>query len=418
MAKETGDGQVYFPEGGHRAWLTIAGSWCCSFITFGLANSFGVYQEYYARNFLLDKSSSQIAWIGAFQYAGIFSSGIFAGRAFDVGMYRPLLTIGMVILIISQFLLSLCREYYQFFLAQGVGLGLGFGIVFNLSVAVPSHWFSKRRATAMGILASGSSAGGICLPIMLTKLQDPSSIGYAWAQRVVGFLALALLLFAWFTMPTRLPPTQSYKNGGWRRISFFELQHFKQPAYACFVLGAMLILFGLYTPFTYMDVATRTYDIPASGYWLSVLNAGSVFGRVLPGFVADRFGRMNTILPHLIMSSILVFVFPLAIKSLAGLIPFAILYGYSSGCYVSLIPSAIGQLGSTSTFGTRLGMCFFVCSLGGLFGTPASGALLGSAAPFDWWASAGFAGACVTAGTLLMIVSRTLALKGRVKGRI
>lgn len=54
-------------------------------------------------------------------------------------------------------MLSLCTEYYQFFLAQGVGLGLAFGLVFNLSVSSPGHWFNAKRATAFGVMASGSS---------------------------------------------------------------------------------------------------------------------------------------------------------------------------------------------------------------------------------------------------------------------
>ena len=50
-----------------------------------------------------------------------------------------------------QMMVSLCTEYWQLFLAQGVGLGLAMGFVFNLSIGTPSHWFKKRRATAMGM---------------------------------------------------------------------------------------------------------------------------------------------------------------------------------------------------------------------------------------------------------------------------
>jgi hypothetical protein len=35
--------------------------------SFGLANSYGVMQAQYAQDVLRDKSTSQIAWIGAFQ---------------------------------------------------------------------------------------------------------------------------------------------------------------------------------------------------------------------------------------------------------------------------------------------------------------------------------------------------------------
>jgi MFS transporter, MCT family, solute carrier family 16 (monocarboxylic acid transporters), member 10 len=67
-------------------------------------------------------------------------------------------------------MVSLCTEYWQFFLAQGLGLGLAFGMCFNLAVALPTHYFHRRRAFALGIQASGSSVGGTVLPIMVSKL--------------------------------------------------------------------------------------------------------------------------------------------------------------------------------------------------------------------------------------------------------
>jgi hypothetical protein len=39
-------------------------------------------------------------------------------------------------------------------------------------------------------------------------------------------------------MSTRLEPVVSYKNGGWRKLRFIELEHFKVPAYSLFCIGA------------------------------------------------------------------------------------------------------------------------------------------------------------------------------------
>ena len=50
-------------------------------------------------------------------------------------------------------LLSLCTEYYQIFLCQGIGIGLGFGFLMNLTVGVPAQWFRRRRAVAMGVVS-------------------------------------------------------------------------------------------------------------------------------------------------------------------------------------------------------------------------------------------------------------------------
>lgn len=54
--------------------------------------------------------------------------------------------------------------------AQGVlfGIVVGFGIY--PALAVVGQYFKARRALAMGIVAAGSSVGGVCLPIMFSRL--------------------------------------------------------------------------------------------------------------------------------------------------------------------------------------------------------------------------------------------------------
>lgn len=47
---------------------------------------------------------------------------------------------------------SLSTKYYQIFLSHGVGLGIGIALQFYPIMALPSHWFHKRRAFALGIV--------------------------------------------------------------------------------------------------------------------------------------------------------------------------------------------------------------------------------------------------------------------------
>jgi hypothetical protein len=52
-----------FPEGGTRAWLTVAGAAAFLFVSFGWVNSIGIFQQYYQENLLSEYTPSQIAWI-------------------------------------------------------------------------------------------------------------------------------------------------------------------------------------------------------------------------------------------------------------------------------------------------------------------------------------------------------------------
>jgi MFS family permease len=76
-------------------------------------------------------------------------------------------------------------------------------------------------------------------------------------------------------------------------------------------------------------------DIDLSFYLLSILNAGSAFGRVIPGLIADRYGALETIIICTLTSALLGYTWS-AVHSLAGLVVISIIYGFTSGAVVSL----------------------------------------------------------------------------------
>ncbi|KAJ9104147.1 hypothetical protein QFC19_004131 [Naganishia cerealis] len=261
-----------FPEGGRDAWLTVLGTFCCTMVTFGVLNTYGVYQAYFKQTYLSNYSNFAINWIGTVQYVGIFGLGLPIGKLFDLGFFRPCFLVGAVMLTASQLGLSFANSFATLFIAQGLFMGIGMGIVFNMAIACPSHWFLKRRGMALGLAAAGSSTGG----------------GFGWSMRVIFFIEIVMLTIAWFTIRTRLPPAIDVRDkskGGWKQVKWIDMHAFKNPAYTMIVIGFGLVVFGLYTPFTYMDVFTSHYKIPANGYFLSIMNAASMFGRILPGFV-------------------------------------------------------------------------------------------------------------------------------------
>ena len=121
-------------------------------------------------------------------------------------------------------MVSLSSEYYQFFLAQSIVSSIGSSAVFNACVSSLTTWFFKRRAAAFGIMVSGSSLGGVVLPIMMDKLI--AQIGFPWMMRTMGFIFLALMLVSCLTVKSRLPPRP-------RPFVFKEyLLGFREPAYA------------------------------------------------------------------------------------------------------------------------------------------------------------------------------------------
>lgn len=147
------------PNGGFMAWLQVAGAWTIMFNVLGLLNSYGQFQNIYESDLLKNESASTIAWIGSAQFLVCYLVCIFTGPLLDTGHLHILLAIGTVVTVFGLMMVSLCHSYYQFFLAQTIVTGIGFGLIFLPASSVVSQWFSTRTPLAIGISVSGSSIG-------------------------------------------------------------------------------------------------------------------------------------------------------------------------------------------------------------------------------------------------------------------
>jgi len=100
------------------------------------------------------------------------------------------------------------------------------------------------------------------------------------------------------------------------------------------------------------------------------LTYSSIFGRILPGIIGDRFGRYNVMIATTGFSSIIVLALWLPSKGNIPIIIFAVLYGFSSGAFVSMLPSVVAQISDVRQIGVRTGTVFFIVSIAALTGTP------------------------------------------------
>ena len=165
-------------------------------------NTFGVYQTYYESNVLSQRSSSDISWIGSLQAFLLLIIGVITGPLYDAGYFRPLVFTGSFLVVFGMMMTSLCTEYWQVILAQGICVGFGSGCLFIPSVAIVSTYFSTRKSLATGIAASGSSLAGIIYSIVFHRLEP--MIGFSWATRVIAFIMLGTLLIPLAVMRVRI----------------------------------------------------------------------------------------------------------------------------------------------------------------------------------------------------------------------
>lgn len=129
----------------------------------GVFFSFGVFQAYYAENYLSGYSPSDISWIGTSQAFIVFSGTIVSGPLFDRGYTRALLIAGAVLVTLGLTTASVARQYYSIFLSLGVCTGLGMSCIFIPSVAITPTWFTSKRPIVACIAATGSGVGKVPL---------------------------------------------------------------------------------------------------------------------------------------------------------------------------------------------------------------------------------------------------------------
>ncbi|KAI9642661.1 hypothetical protein NHQ30_008392 [Ciborinia camelliae] len=385
------------PDGGTTAWLHALLTHLVFFNSWGFANSYGIFQQYYTDT--LQRAQSDIAWIGSVQVFLLFSVGVIGGRATDAGYFHWVFRLGVVVQLLGVFMTSLCETYWQVFLAHAVCVGLGNGLTFCPSLSILSTYFSRNRALAVGIAAAGAASGGLVYPAIVHVLLR--EVGFPWTLRVVGFIMLVAHIPSILFFKPRLPP---YKAG-----ALVEWPAFKEPAYTFFILAMFLNFWGLYFAFFYLGTFARDHldaSTETSVNLLMVINGIGIIGRIIPNLIGDRLtGPFNILIPFSFGACILVYCWA-AIESITGIYVFAIIYGFIAAALQSLFPATATTLTTDAKkTGVRLGMILSVVSFACLTGPPIAGALIQAGGGSYFYAQV-FAATSILVGALCLVASR------------
>ncbi|KAI5987999.1 MFS general substrate transporter [Pisolithus marmoratus] len=357
------------PDGGFKACTWGVSTALCQLCTTLLLIGSQVFQDYYEQVLLPDESPSTIAWIGSVQVAFIFLPGLVTGRLFDLGHFKVPYFIASCGLVACTFLTAECKQYWHFFLVQGLFTGLFSGFIYGQAISV---------GMALGVVSIGSSLGGTLFPIAAQNLIP--RVGFKWTIRVCGFMILVALGIANLAIDRRLAPVNV--KGGLLNFSVF-----RNPAYTIYCISGIACFLGLYTMLTYLSVSATAVGVSAS--------------------------PLNTMIPFTGLAGILTFVWPYA-SSQGVLISISVLYGFASGTYVSLFVAPPMAMGDVGDVGRRVGMFLTIAALGTLLGTPISGAI--NARTGDFTDPGFYAGGVVIFSALLFFVVRYLRL-GRLYGK-
>lgn len=307
------------------------------------------------------------------------SLGVFVGPLFDAGYFRALLLLGTFFVTFGFMMTSLCTEYWQVFLAQGICIGLGTACLTIPSIALVPMYFvpGTKRVWAMSMATMGSGVGSTCYPLIFQALQP--RIGFPWTTRVLGFISFAFCLFSIAVTRPRYKMKTALTDD---RPAFKDLvkkADLLDQKYIVYVLAVFFNNVGFFEPLYYVQSYAVTHGMRGMNvarYLLSILNASGIFGRLLPSYMAGRIGVVNTFVIVYFLSAASVFYWTSA-SNAAGNIAFAVLYGFFAGGVVAFQPVVLTLItDDMGILGTRLGFLSILKGIGSLVGPPIAGAIL------------------------------------------
>ncbi|KAE9386322.1 MFS general substrate transporter [Gymnopus androsaceus JB14] len=401
---------VVAPDGGLRAWLVVLGHLSvCLCESFGYIHSWSIFQAYYEQVLLKDHAPYKMcvrisAWIGTTQS---LLPVIFAGWLLDKGIVKIPFLISSTLIVISTVLIGQCTKYWHFMLCQGILLGFSCGMVLGPALSLVPHWFKRKRGRATGFIAIGASIGGTVFPITVKQLIP--KVGFPWTMRILALIFLCILVVPNLTLATLFPPKEH--SGG-----LFNFAAFKRPSFAAYGLTTFFAFLGIYTMITYLNASAVAAGISPniSFYLVGIASAGSVSGRVIGGYINDRFGALNFIAPTTFFSAFVCFAWPY-VRSEVGFIVIAFVHGFLNGTYVAGFVSPIYMLGDTSDVGRRVGMFLLIAAVSSICGPQINDAIIHKT-------NGGFEGLGFYSGGTMIIASALMILTkwiviGKVWGR-
>ncbi|KAF6815819.1 MFS monocarboxylate transporter [Colletotrichum sojae] len=406
IAEWSAEHDLVYPEGGWTAWSQVLAGNMLNALAWGYPATFGVYQLYYTEKLRLP--SAQISWIGSIQIFLTFALCTVSGRLTDAGYARQAVLVGCAVVVFGTFMTSLCTEYWQIMLAQGICTGMGLGVLFMPSVAIIGSYFKERRSLALAISATGTGVGSLIFPSTLQYLIP--QVGFPWAVRCSAFVALAVATIANVLLRPRLPPRRSGP--------LLEWAAFREGPYILFALGVFLYFMALYFGFFYINTYARKvvgFSTTESVSLLLITNGMGIPSRPVVGWVADRhLGPINTFILMTFLLGCMEFVW-IGVKTRTGMYIFSVFFGLSNGAAQGVFVGALASLTTDpQKMGTRFGMIATLSGFASLAGPPTTGAIIDRSGGQYLWAQV-WGGVVIMAGSLTLAAAR-LAKAGKAWG--
>lgn len=363
------------------------------------------------------QAESMIGMAGSltFLIAGFFSP--VAGYLIEKFNIKYLMIAGCAVLGAALLIHSQAMSPTAVYVSRSL-MGVSLGLIGVLpGTVLVSHWFRRRRGTAIGIVLTGTSIGGVIIPLVAA----PLIAAYGWrtamifVSLIVWFILLPAVVLLVKNRPAdagllpddeslqRINSNENKNHDEQKTIGLTLTQALKTPLFWIFASCAALIFYPIFVTtqqfILYLQTPRIGMSAQTASFAQSALFAVSVGGKFLFGFLSDKLSPTRVMLFCCAVMFAATFVlFGLtAANALLFLIPFGLGYG---GTFVLLQRLTADYFG-LKEYAKILGAITVVETVGAAIGGNITGRLA-DAAGGDY--TKAFYGVVITTGFAFLLV--------------
>lgn len=359
----------------------------------------------------LGTDRSDVALAMAMVWIGTGIGGVVMGHVADrIGIRATVLFGGAMTA--AGLALSASGSLWALLVGHGVFMGLlGNGSLYPPLVVYVSHWFDRRRGTAVALIASGQYIAGILWP----EPFEASFAHFGWQPTMRAYAVLILVVVAPLALLLRPCPRPAAAgqvvvkapSEPWR-ARVLALSPNVVQALLC--LAAFLCCVPMAIPMVHLVAFSASLGIsPDQGAGaLSVLLVAAFVGRQTWGWLADRIGALATLLLSELCQVTMIAAFAFATNE-AALFGLAIAYGLGfSGITPSYVLAIRGLFPSVEA-SWRVPLLLLSSGSGMAFGSWLAGALFDR---FGFYAPAFGVGALFNLANIAIVATLFVRWRG------
>ncbi|XP_033943194.1 monocarboxylate transporter 1-like [Pseudochaenichthys georgianus] len=407
------------PEGGW-GWAVVVGA----FISIGFSYAFPKSITVFFKEIevIFDATPSQVSWISSIMLAVMYAGGPISSILVNKYGSRPIILVGGCLASTGLILASFCNTVGQLYFCIGVVGGLGLAFNLNPALTMIGKYFYKRRPIANGIAMAGSPVFLSTLAPLNTWLFD--HFGWRGSFLILGGLLLNCCVAGALMRPLRPSPQKAKLDAEASEVkavepvapqqkktviqtinSFIDLTLFQHRGFLLYLMGNVVMFFGLFAPLVFLSNYAKSKDISKekAAFLLSVLAFVDMVARPSMGMLANtkwvRPRIQYFFAAAVLYNGVCHVLAPLSVDY-TGFVVYAIFFGFAFGWLSAVLFETLMDLVGSQRFSSAVGLVTIVECGPVLLGPPLTGSFYNYYEHYDY--------TYISSGIILIVASGIL----------